>query len=1113
MMNDKKKQGKSKVWVVLVGILLFSAILGFLLLNNNHQGESVDYTLRDDVNVESSITSYLRDGNLIIEYDNPNNEKIWIEGLPEERYLIDKKITIYDYSNEQFNLHIGDESDVYEFGSPIGYEFLDNGSVVHIWNNASISDYYFEKDSGIQLTNHYEDYWTKNIFCIGYYNNGEWNKIACADELTNFEKSIETDNLTYVNATLWKDIEYGIYDLRLGVQYHLGLNDENLSITIYGKNIGIDIPFDLGFAWKVTDWDIPSNETDDYMVINNSAYLIKGTYDNLLFKDMEESYFKGRDSTYDFGGEFLRVDWNENLNYAVKMFGNGVQEDFYVALLINAGHFNPEQEKQTTFQWIDAVVIGTNAGFVTVAPTGDPAASTGTVDNSANAQKDIAPTGAVRVTEIGWWADTATEAANFEVGIYTDEGAQEPENLLSGESRTNAKGTTIGWKRVTGLDISITAGTAYWITFQLDNTATATKTSFQSSSERGAYKPSSTLPSSWGTSTNTYTGTESIYAVWEEGEAPPTYSDNQTNNTEAGKSTVFAIKYNDDTALNPNGGYIFSTNNSGSWINDSLVMFTSTPEWANVTKILPANVGNRTDYRWYANDSAGNVNNTEIFSVITTAGPDITPPYFTTIPNNESIFYLNETMNVTFVGTDETGFSGYFINDTTNFRIGYSSGFLVNDTPLSAGNYAVNVSINDTANNLNWTIFTLEVNQSLDDCEVFFNESTPITFPEQFQAFHSCDSAYTLYLNGTSISNGSTVNGGANYWNVSVQRTDTENYTNTFDDEFFTVSKATPSGSLTNNESWTETYPTSVTIGLSESNSQDGGVTYIVWRDNIEKATGESVLLGVSTYDYILNTSGGANYSSASLDTETLTINSDGNNCAVFFNTTSPIVYPETFTANTNCDSAYTLYLNGSSISNASIVNSGKGAYNISVQRTDTENYTSTFSQEQFIVNGNPGNCQVLFNVSSPHLNTTAFITFTDCTTGFQMYIEGSIIGNNSQQYPLNAGTYNYSVFRNVTGNYSNIFDQVLFVVSAPAAPIPEVPSPHDDFTKVIAQIIQALLVLSAAVIILLLIVSFYEERRTLGEMFSTMLYVGIGTFILILLMPIMVSYIASMIN
>jgi hypothetical protein len=238
----------------------------------------------------------------------------------------------------------------------IGYEFLDDGSVVHIWNNATISDYFFNKSSGIQLTNHYEDYWTRNIFCIGYYNNGEWNKIACADELTGFQKSIETDNETYVNATLWKDISYGAYDLRFGVQYHLGLNDENLSITIYGKNIGIDIPFDLGFAWKVTDWDIPPDK-NDYLQINDTHYPISLTNYSLTFKNLDESYFKGYDNF-----QYLRVDWNENLNYFVKMYGNENPDDFYVALLINVGHFNPQQEKSTTFQWIDAITPSNYAG-------------------------------------------------------------------------------------------------------------------------------------------------------------------------------------------------------------------------------------------------------------------------------------------------------------------------------------------------------------------------------------------------------------------------------------------------------------------------------------------------------------------------------------------------------------------------------------------------------------------------------------------------------------------------------------------------------------------------------------------------------------------------------
>ena len=256
--------------------------------------------------------------------------------------------------------------------TPIGYEFLDDGKVVHIWNTQD--DYYFDKSSGMQFSNHFQEYWSKNIFCIGYYSGGNWNKIKCADELGEFNRDIQTDNKTYVNATLWKDFAYSGYDMRLGVRYHLKTDDESLSVIIYGKNIGVDIPYDLGFAWIVTDWEIPDRNTvgGDSIRINNSDYELNRTY-NLLFKNMTKTYVDyiinettgeiiGNETIvepipflrgYDYGS-YLTINWNENLNYAVKMYGNGNQEDFYVALLINAGHFNPQQEKSTIIYWIDA---------------------------------------------------------------------------------------------------------------------------------------------------------------------------------------------------------------------------------------------------------------------------------------------------------------------------------------------------------------------------------------------------------------------------------------------------------------------------------------------------------------------------------------------------------------------------------------------------------------------------------------------------------------------------------------------------------------------------------------------------------------------------------------
>lgn len=105
---------------------------------------------------------------------------------------------------------------------------------------------------------------------------------------------------------------------------------------------------------------------------------------------------------------------------------------------------------------------------------------------------------------------------------------------------------------------------------------------------------------------------------------PPTHSNNQTNTTIAGASVLFSILYNDDVALNPNGEYVFSTNNTGTWTNESVVNFTATPNWANVTKTLNSTVGTAVGYRWYADDNAGNNNNTPIYTLTVTSADTCT---------------------------------------------------------------------------------------------------------------------------------------------------------------------------------------------------------------------------------------------------------------------------------------------------------------------------------------------------------------------------------------------------------------------------------------------------------------------------------------------------------
>ena len=89
--------------------------------------------------------------------------------------------------------------------NPIGYSI--EGDVVTLYNPDTT--YYFNKTNGAQWVENPDQYWTRNIFGIGYYlANGTYVEIASADSLGSFNRDIESDYSTYVNATLWKDFTY-----------------------------------------------------------------------------------------------------------------------------------------------------------------------------------------------------------------------------------------------------------------------------------------------------------------------------------------------------------------------------------------------------------------------------------------------------------------------------------------------------------------------------------------------------------------------------------------------------------------------------------------------------------------------------------------------------------------------------------------------------------------------------------------------------------------------------------------------------------------------------------------------------------------------------------------
>ncbi|MBU0585921.1 PQQ-binding-like beta-propeller repeat protein, partial [Candidatus Micrarchaeota archaeon] len=109
------------------------------------------------------------------------------------------------------------------------------------------------------------------------------------------------------------------------------------------------------------------------------------------------------------------------------------------------------------------------------------------------------------------------------------------------------------------------------------------------------------------------------YMLYEIGNVPipPSFSGNSSSTALVGANATFSLLVNDNYALNPNGYYVFSTNNSGVWVNDTPVSFTSTPQWANVSKILNDTPGLTIGYRWYLYDNKSLLNVTPIYELNT----------------------------------------------------------------------------------------------------------------------------------------------------------------------------------------------------------------------------------------------------------------------------------------------------------------------------------------------------------------------------------------------------------------------------------------------------------------------------------------------------------------
>ena len=212
---------------------------------------------------------------------------------------------------------------------------------------------------------------------------------------------------------------------------------------------------------------------------------------------------------------------------------------------------------------------------------------------------------------------------------------------------------------------------------------------------------------SWYFWANDSVGNSNMTDVWSfvvKDKSSPVWNNNMTNvsnTTRKGDRVYFNVTFTDLYPAN----YIFAINQTGSWQNFTGT-YTSGVPIQNITTIT-ANEGTYISWYFWANDTYGNTNQTDIWSFVIA---DSTPPYIAFGAGTEqNDSYFNRTwiyVNVTVIDINEKN---------TTFRLYNSSGNLVNETAytdvqktvnwtsLVDGVYYYNVTAYDIYNNYNYT--------------------------------------------------------------------------------------------------------------------------------------------------------------------------------------------------------------------------------------------------------------------------------------------------------------------------------------------------------------------------------------------------------------------------
>ncbi|MFA6461944.1 MAG: LamG-like jellyroll fold domain-containing protein [Candidatus Woesearchaeota archaeon] len=231
------------------------------------------------------------------------------------------------------------------------------------------------------------------------------------------------------------------------------------------------------------------------------------------------------------------------------------------------------------------------------------------------------------------------------------------------------------------------------------------------------------------------------------------------------------------------------------------------------------------------------------------------------------------------------------------------------------------------------------------------------------------------------------------------------------------------------NITWTD--DTNISIVYLESNYSGSATNYTLSRSSGNTTNGTynySAILPAGNFYWKSLANDSNNQWNSTPQYEFILAQNNGN-CDVEFNQSSPLSYPVSFTPFTNCTSDFSLYQNGTTISNNSVQSLAAGSYNFTVVRTDQVNYSNIRDQEIFVINQASSGVNLTLNNSKSNLTAyNGTVVDVNCTktTGegnIYLYINGTLINSGASMIGnstiLTTGNYNFTCQYNSTQNYS----------------------------------------------------------------------------------------------